>query len=507
MDGDQQVGPALVVGAGPTGLTAALLLAGLGVPCTVIDRRRGPLALPRAVHLDGEAVRILQRLGLAAEFAAISEPAAGLRLLDARLRPFAVFPRARTAGEHGHAEANLFDQPELERLLWAAADRHPLVTVRGGHELVTVSQQPGSGTAVAQVREIATGAVRRWRARAVLGCDGAGSTVAAAIGAPFRDLRFTERWFVLDVRCSRPIPTWGGVDQICDPRRASTFLPLPGGRYRWEFRMLPGETAEALARPARIAELTAPWRSGLPAAELEVLRAAAYTFRARIVDRWRAGRVLLLGDAAHLSPPFIGQGLGAGLRDAHNLAWKLAAVLNDRPSAESETALLESYQLERAAHVEAVVRGAVRVGRAMTGGQDVAAALRRPLAGLLLRLPAVRERAQRGVAPRYPAGPLVDRRRHRRDPVGTICPQPPVRVDGHHVPLDDVLGDGYAVLADGSLPPALRARADELGARIVRLDDAITDEGGVLHAWLRRGRVGAVLLRPDRVVAASVPQA
>jgi 3-(3-hydroxy-phenyl)propionate hydroxylase len=205
--------PALVVGAGPTGLTAALLLAGLGVSCTVIDPRHGLQPLPRAVHLDGEAARIVQRLGLAAEFAAISRPAAGLRLLDARLRPFAVFARNRAAGEHGHPDANLFDQPELERLLWAAAARHPLVTVCGGHELVAVTQQAaGSAPVVAEVRDVASGAVRRWCARAVLGCDGAGSTIAAAIGAGRRDLRFTEQWFVLDIRSGRPIPTWGGGD-------------------------------------------------------------------------------------------------------------------------------------------------------------------------------------------------------------------------------------------------------------------------------------------------------
>jgi 3-(3-hydroxy-phenyl)propionate hydroxylase len=498
-------GPVLIVGAGPTGLTAALLLARLGVACTVVDRHREVHPLPRAVHLDDEAVRILQRVGAGEGFAAISRPAAGLRLLDARLRPFAEFRRDRRVGDHGHPESNLFDQPELEHLLRSRLARQPGVVLRGGVEL-TGLDRPAGGPLRAALRDTATGAVEHPRVCAVLGCDGAGSTVREAIGSGLRDLRFTERWFVLDVRSPRPLPGWGGVDQVCDPRRAATFLPLPGGRYRWEFRMRPGETAGELARPERLAALLAPWPVTVP--ELEVTRAAEYTFRARIADRWRAGRVLLLGDAAHLTPPFIGQGLGAGLRDAHNLVWKLAAVLDGAPDA-----LLESYQAERAPHAEEMIRAAVRVGRAMTGGQDLAAALRRPLTGLLLRVPGVRAAAQRGITTRYPAGRLVDRRRHRRDLVGTFCPQPTVHVAGRRTRLDDVLGDGYALLTTGPVPPELRVRAHRLGARTVHIGVpagspgiAVADDGGTVAAWLDRGRSGAVLLRPDRIVAASAPR-
>jgi 3-(3-hydroxy-phenyl)propionate hydroxylase len=495
---DEPVVPVLVVGAGPTGSVTALLLARLGVACTVVDRDPEPHPAPRAVHLDDEAVRVLQQVGLAEAFAGISRPAAGLRLLDARLRPFAQFRRDGT-GVHGHPRSNLFDQPELDAVLRTALERHPLVTVRTGHELLGIER---TGTAHAgPVSAVLRGprGTAHVRARVVLGCDGAHSTVRAAIGARLRDLRFDERWFVVDVRCRRGIPTWGGVDQVCDPRRAATFLPLPGDRYRWEFRMHPGETPDALARPAELARLTAAW--GVPVTELDVVRAAAYTFRARIADRWRAGPVLLLGDAAHVMPPFIGQGLGAGLHDAHNLAWKLARTLTAAPASHG---ILDTYQHERAPHVEAVVRGAVRVGRALTGGPNATAALRRPLAGLLLRVPAVRERAQRGVATRYPAGPLVDRRRHRADLPGTPCPQPVVRVTGTPTRLDDALGTGYALLTSGEPDPALAARARRLGARTVRLGVDVTDDD-VLRAWLACGRAAAALVRPDRIVRASAP--
>ena len=483
--------PVLVVGAGPTGSVAALLLARLGVACTVVERCVDVHRLPRAVHLDDEAVRVLQAVGVAGVFAGISRPAAGLRLVDARLRPFAEFRRERH-GRFGHPEANLFDQPDLDRLLRAELVRHPLVELRTGTELTGLEQPDGGPVRVAVH---GPGGIEHLRAAAVLGCDGAGSTVRALLGIGLRDLRFTERWFVLDVRSRRPIPNWGGIDQICDPVRAATFVPLPGDRYRWEFRMREGEAAAELARPERVAALAAPW--GVRGGELEVLRAAEYTFRARIAERWRVGMVLLLGDAAHLTPPFIGQGLGAGLRDAHNLAWKLAAVLARAPER-----ALDTYESERAAHAEAVVRGAVRVGRAMTGGQDVAAALRRPAAGLLLRVPAVRRRAERGIETRYPPGPLVDRRRHRHDLAGTPCPQPRLRPAGRL--LDDVLGDGWCVLAAGPVDPRLTALAERTSARTVRLGVDVTDDGQ-LAAWLARGRAYAALLRPDRIVMATSP--
>jgi 3-(3-hydroxy-phenyl)propionate hydroxylase len=193
-------GRVLVVGAGPTGLTAALLLARYGVRALVVDRHAEPHRLPRAVHLDDECVRILQRIGLAEAFASISRAGAGLRLLDGRHRPFAVFPRARL-GVHGHPQANLFDQPALEELLRAAAAREPRVELRGGVELLGVRPD-----GCAELRDSAAGTLERLQAAAVLGCDGAGSTVRTAVGMRLRDLRASERWFVLDVRSRRLLP-------------------------------------------------------------------------------------------------------------------------------------------------------------------------------------------------------------------------------------------------------------------------------------------------------------
>jgi 3-(3-hydroxy-phenyl)propionate hydroxylase len=490
----------VVVGGGPVGITVTTLLAQLGVTCTVVDRHAHPYVMPRAVHLDGAAVRVLQQLGLGDEFAAISRPARGLRLLDAQLRPFVVVDRGTSPGLHGHPEANLFDQPKLEELLRSNLSQYSEVTVRGG-VVVTGVERDGDGVLVT-VQDASTGAIERWPARAVLGCDGAESTVRTAIGGHLQDLGFTERWFVVDVRSHEPIENWGGVDQVCDPRRAATFMHLAGDRYRWEFRMRPHETPDDLRRPDRLAVLIAPWMRGRSPDDWVVLRSGAYTFRAAVTDRWRSGPVLLVGDAAHLTPPFIGQGLGLGLGDAQNLAWKLAEVL--RGNADDD--LLTTYSTERDGHTRDVIRTAIRVGRAMTGGHGAVATLRRPIAATLLRLPGIRARAATALTTTYPASLWAEQRRRRGDVEGTVCPQPFVRTGGSTVRLDDVLGSGFALIRTGPVGPSLRARSDAVAAREITIadgSDGSIDDGGMLQAWLRTARTTAALLRPDRIVMAT----
>jgi 3-(3-hydroxy-phenyl)propionate hydroxylase len=449
--------PVVVVGAGPTGMVVAALLARYGVPVVVLERQPTPYPLPRAVHLDDEAMRVLQAVGVTETFLPLTRPALGLRLVDARLRTMAEF--RRSDGPHGYPQASLFDQPALERLLRARLAGLPLVQLRTGTE-VSGLEQRADGTVLVGLRD-----GEQVEAAAVLGCDGAGSTVRELLGIAFEDLGFEERWLVVDARSPVPLGTWDGVHQVCDPRRAGTYLQVGADRYRWEFRLHDGEQAGDLDLPA----LLRPWG----AADVELLRSAEYVFRARLAQRWRDGRVFLLGDAAHQTPPFIGQGLGLGLRDAHNLAWKLAAVLGGG----APEPLLDSYERERAPHAKALTRKAITVGWALTGGQDGAARVRRLALAVLCRVPGVTTRVLDRPTPALRVG--------RGQLSGTLVPQP--RVDG--VLLDELLGDGYAVLSDGP-PPADAGGHPVLDAPLVR-------------AWLRAAGLRAVLVRPDRVVERS----
>ncbi|MET8312046.1 bifunctional 3-(3-hydroxy-phenyl)propionate/3-hydroxycinnamic acid hydroxylase [Micromonospora sp. NPDC005173] len=478
--------PVVIVGAGPTGLTAATLLAQHGVECLILDRWESVYPLPRAVALDDEVHRILARLGLRDEFAAIARPHRGLRLIDRRMRVLAEFQRDVAPGRHGYPQGSMFDQPELEEILRRNLTQYDSATLRGSTE-VTALTQDADGVRL-DVTDTATGEHQVVRAAYVLGCDGANSLTRAAIGASIQDLGFTQRWLVVDVVTNAELGQWEGVHQLSDPARAGTYMRIGKTRYRWEFRLAPGETADDFRKMTRLHPLISRWTGNIPAGELEVVRAAEYTFRAQVADRWRDRRVFLLGDAAHLTPPFIGQGMGAGLRDAMNLAWKLAGVLD---GSLPET-VLGTYQIERKHHTRAMIRLAKLIGTAMTAGGRMGDIIRRAVAPRLHLVPGLTALATDSETPALRRSALVLRPRLRRALAGRLCPNAILDGERRH---DDVAAGRFAIVTSTEPPATLQTDVERCGAVLIT-----ARPGSELHRWLRDGRAHAAVVRPDGTV-------
>jgi 3-(3-hydroxy-phenyl)propionate hydroxylase len=486
--------PVVIVGAGPTGASAAIMLGRRGAQTLVLERWPEVYALPRAVHFDDEVFRIFAAMGLEAEIGAISRPAPGMRLTDARQRVLAEFWRDPARQVHGYPQANMFDQPELETVLRDAITKYECVQFRGGVEVIDIVPVDG-GRVQVRFRDSDTGVEHEVQAEAVLGCDGANSLTRGVVGARMEDFDFDQQWLVVDVEASTPLDVYDGVQQVCDNGRAATFMPVTPGRYRWEFRLKPGERPEEFDH-AKVLELTRPWLDGVDLSTLTFLRQTCYTFRGVVADRWRNGRVFLLGDAAHLTPPFIGQGMCAGIRDAANLVWKLALVLNGH----ADDRLLDTYEAERRPYARRVVQLAIGVGAMMTGGPERLTRPRNALIRLISRLLGAEDKFVSTLWPTLRRGALVHDAGRRRKRTGEIFGQP--SIGGAR--LDDLTGQNWTVLYRGhdrvnAFDRETRDFFDRLGTAVVRVDV----QDAQASALLDHLRADAVLLRPDHIVAAA----
>jgi 2-polyprenyl-6-methoxyphenol hydroxylase-like FAD-dependent oxidoreductase len=479
-----EVADVAIVGYGPVGQALAIALAQHGHRIVVVERNAALFPLPRAIGFDHDTARLLQSLGVGDQidrFTTVPERYEW-RAADGRvLKAFSGFERI---GRSGWPEKFTFCQPELERVL----DRRLRacggpVEILQGFEVVGAEDRGGFVRLEAQPS-------RELRARFVVGCDGAGSFIRRAIGAQYEEVGFSADWLVIDILPRDPADWTGDLAQICDPARPTTLVASGPGRRRLEFMLLPGETKADINRPENVWKLLRERGWTPDNAVLE--RHAVYTFGAGIANRWRSGRMLLAGDAAHLTPPFAGQGLCAGMRDVASLAWRLHAVLEGH----AQLDLLDTYAAERLPHVRVFTEFAVMLGGVICVLDPAAAAARD---AYLLGPGATAEE-------RYPDPPLANSSVLRAgDPhAGRLSLQGRVGVDGVTGRFDDLLGGGFLLIGLEHDPAALlapeqRAFLSRLEVRSIAIGTAagVEDVDGSYRAWFAELGARAVLVRPD----------
>ncbi|WP_091302823.1 bifunctional 3-(3-hydroxy-phenyl)propionate/3-hydroxycinnamic acid hydroxylase [Micromonospora halophytica] len=493
----------LIVGYGPVGQVAAILLARRGFTVRVVEKWLTPYSMPRAVSYDGEASRILASCDLGDALDPVCELSGEYTWKNGFGRTL-LHVKVAEDGPAGWPDSISFYQPGLEAALAERGAALPGVEVLRGLEVTALADR---GDRVDVTAVDADGAEHPFTADWVIGCDGANSFVRRWLGTTVTDLGFTHDWLVCDVVLHEPHEFKPNNLQICDPARPRTAVSAGPGHRRWEFMRVPGETLEEFRTEASVWRLLGLFDITPDTARLD--RYGVYTTQACYADTWRAGRVFLAGDAAHVMPPFLGQGMSSGFRDVINLAWKLDLV----HQGVADPALLDTYEVERRAHVQHAIRMSIDSGRVIcetdpkqAAGRDsvMLAALRRRTQQKHAR--SLREAVVDGVLHRGPDGvpaPLA----------GDPAPQGRVTAGGRTGRFDDVVGTGFVLLTLEDPTPALDPDAvaflDALGTRrvTVRPADAappadaagtdVVDLDGVHLTWLAGANADAALIRPD----------
>ncbi|MEU3574630.1 bifunctional 3-(3-hydroxy-phenyl)propionate/3-hydroxycinnamic acid hydroxylase [Kitasatospora sp. NPDC036755] len=515
----EETADVLIVGYGPVGQVLAIQLAQRGWQVTVVERWPEPYRLPRAVAFDGEAARILAAVGISDSFDRIGESSRDYTVTN--LAGDILFRLdVDDLRRNGWPDSTSMYQPGLEAALAERAGDFPNLRVLRGQEAVRLEER--GDTVELTTVEHGTGNRRLLRARWVVGCDGANSFVRGTFEPDFTDFGFQHEWLVCDVVLHEPREFEHNNLQLADPIRPRVAVSAGPGHRRWEFMRMPGESSEEFNT-----EETA-WRMlelcDVRPENATLDRFTSYVFQARLAHRWRSGRVLLAGDAVHLMPPFAGQGMCSGLRDAANLAWKLDLVLRDG----ADQRLLDSYDAERRPHVKNAITMSVNLGRAICMTDPKAAADRDTV------MMASRQRGLGLARPQTVLETLVDGFLHRDGagkpvaPAGKLGPQARVAEGEVTDRFDSVVGTGFVLLTteepDGLLDAGQRELLDSLGGRVVRLlpagttpprrggvgeggeggDRVVVDVDGVYLSFLAELSASAVLVRPDFYVFGAV---
>jgi len=498
---DQSTYDVAIVGYGPTGATAANLLGQLGLKVVVIDREADVYANARAISTDEEVLRVFQSVGLSERLQQDMLADRPVAFVDEDGVPF-IEMMINSRGS-GHPPQQFLYQPAMDHVMREGVSRFPNVEVLLEHECLRVLNK--GDEVELMLADLRTDTFKRLRASYVIAADGGSSPTRGQLGIGYAGRTYGERWVVIDTKV---LKEWDAHDRLrfhSNPSRPTVDCPTPLGHHRWEYPARTEEDEQELLREGAI------WKvlndQGITSEHVKILRAVIYSHHVRVADRWRFGRVFLAGDAAHAMPPWIGQGMSAGVRDAANLCWKLHAVIKGQ----APDSLLDSYQAERKPHVTEVTRRAVLVGRVITERNRVVATIRNHTLRALSRLPgspAVYQKLLWIPDARYGEGFFADGG-HRA--VGWQVPQPWVLdPSGAKVRFDDVLGGQWTILHAGG-PPAGTKQWAALGVPAIRLAgphdglhrQAIRDPDGTLTRWLQRKKAAAVVLRPDGFIYAA----
>jgi 3-(3-hydroxy-phenyl)propionate hydroxylase len=494
-----------IVGMGPVGATLANLLGAQGLDVVVVERNRDIYDKPRAIVIDHEIMRLYQSCGLAHRIAPLLAPHPGTDYLGVDGRVIKRFYPLPPPWPLGWMPNGMFIQPEFEAVLRDGVARFASVRLRLGEEAVDVAADDDSATLT--LRHVADGQERRLIARYVVACDGAGSFVRRRLGISQEDLAFDEWWLVVDTWLKRDTALPERCVQYCRPSRPATFIRGPRNLRRWEIKLVPGEAPEAFENPERVRAVLAPL---VDTTAIELWRSAVYRFHAVVARQWRRGQVFLMGDAAHQMPPFMGQGLCAGLRDAGNFAWKLDLVEHRGAPA----ALLDAYETERKPHVRQLVATTKDFGL-IIGEMDEAAALRRDAT--------LRAELERGTAEtirqRYIPGLTNGIIASGTPAAGALFVQPRIAAAGGTALLDDGLRGGFLIATTGAAAQSwpngeTAALWRQIGGeRVVILsagemlpnaetrDFALfVEREGLFRDWMGELGCAAVIVRPDRYV-------
>ena len=464
-----------ICGYGPVGSTFAGLMGKLGYKVLVIERNIGPSPTARAINTDGEQLRTFDRLGIAEKVVENSTEIHCVHFGDANLNPIQTIEQPVGVSAMGWPNQVLFYQPELEGFIRASVESENNIVIKEGTELLSFDDSDEGDYLYCKDSK----GDLTFFSKYLIGCDGASSFVRRELDVDLEDFEYNQEWLVCDAHLTKKIniPEKEAM-QVCDPKRPGTYVPGRRGHLRFEFKKMPGEDSNELEKDENVWKLLKPWINK-DNAELE--RAQVYSFHACIAETWRKGNVLIAGDAAHQMPPFMGAGMGTGIRDVTNISWKLDLLLKNK----ANERILDTYQEERHSHAKWTIAQTVTIGQVIEGFCAAAEG---------------KEYEPKGPSydvnfPHIPAGIYSD----PADMItGVPIPQPILIKDNKKEMLDKMINENFAILAQESnldLTEKAKTIVDLLGIKLITMDSYEDSEERLKTVF---AKYKAVLIRPDK---------